>query len=51
VESGVVYSSGLIIYLVNEGLEARPQHRTLIARDPDVVRSFIATHVPAVSDA
>jgi len=34
-----------------EGLEARPQHRTLIARDPDVVRSFIATHVPAVSDA
>jgi serine/threonine protein kinase len=24
VESGVVYSSGLIIYLVNEGLEARP---------------------------
>jgi hypothetical protein len=24
VESGVVYSSGLIVYLVNEGLEARP---------------------------
>jgi threonine synthase len=33
-----------------EGLEARPQHRTLIARDPDVVRSFIATHATAVPE-
>lgn len=34
-----------------EGLEQRPQHRTLIARDPDVVRSFIATHAAAAPEA
>ena len=33
-----------------EGLEARPQHRTLIARDPDIVRSYIATHAAAVPE-
>jgi threonine synthase len=33
-----------------EGLEARPQHRTLIARDPDVVRSYIATHAAAAPE-
>ena len=32
-----------------EGLEARPQHRTLIARDADVVRAYIAAHATAVA--
>ena len=31
------------------GLESRPQHRTLIARDADVVRAYIAAHATAVA--
>jgi threonine synthase len=32
-----------------EGLEARPQRRTLIAADADVVRSFVAQHAEPVA--
>jgi threonine synthase len=32
-----------------EGLESRPQHRTLIARDADVLRAYIAAHATAVA--
>lgn len=31
-----------------EGLESRPQHRTVIANDADVVRSYVAAHAQAV---
>jgi threonine synthase len=32
-----------------EGLESRPQHRTVIANDADVVRAFIASHAQPVA--
>ena len=32
-----------------EGLESRPQHRTVIANDADVVRAFVAAHAQPVA--